>query len=269
MGQVGIRQSLVALIAMGFGLTLPAYAQPSPEINCHLGCPIGAPDTNKLIAREIYALSNNPDTKFADWLAYRVQLSLLTGPSRRRNWKKDPNLDANETLFPNEYADASVALHVDRGHQAPLGSFKGSDDFAQTNFLSNITPQFTKLNQGAWKKLEDAIRQLARDHITAKIFVMTGPLYEWPMAKLPATNKHHEVPSAYWKIVALVEDSATKVSAFYFYQDTPKRADYCDHAESVDFIERKSGFDFFSAMPDADEDRLESTNPTLVRELGC
>jgi endonuclease G len=89
------------------------------------------------------------------------------------------------------------------------------------------------------------------------------------MAKLPAINKDHEVPSAYWKVIALVEGSTTKVSAFYFYQDTPKRADYCDHAKAVAFIERKSGLDFFSAMPDAAEDTLESSNPMLVAELGC
>ena len=179
-------------------------------------------------------------------MAYRVLPALLTGPSRKRTWKKDPDLDASETLVPKEYDDANVTLRVDRGHQAPLGSFKGSSDFAQTNFLSNITPQFTKLNQGAWKKLEDAVRDLARDHPSATVFVTTGPLYEWPMAKLPDTNKDHLVPSAYWKVVALVEGSATEVSAYYFYQDTPKRADYCDHTKSVDFIERKSGLDFFS-----------------------
>ena len=259
---------LMASIALVVGSATPAHAQ-TAEDSCHQGCPVGAPASNTVIAREIYALSNNPDTKLADWVAYRVRFDFLSGPSRTRNWKKDPDLDASETLVPGDYKDANVALGVDRGHQAPLGSFKGSGDFAQTNFLSNITPQSTRLNQGAWKRLEDAVRQLAIDHLGGTVFVMTGPLYEWPMAKLPATNKDHEVPSAYWKVIALVEGSSTKVSAFYFYQDTPKRADYCDHAKTIDFIEGKSSLDFFSAMPNTTENSLESSNPTLVSELDC
>ena len=162
-----------------------------------------------------------------------------------------------------------MTLNVNRGHQAPLGSFKGAADWRQTNFLSNITPQFTKLNQGAWKNLEDAVRDLAEAHPDDTVFVATGPLYEWPMAKLPATDKDHRVPSAYWKIVALQEDDDVSVAAFYFYQDTPRRADYCDHMRPVRFIENKSGLDFFSEMADEAEEELETAEPTLVSQLGC
>ncbi len=260
---------LAASFILAIGHAMPAHAQTNAEDNCHKGCPLGAPASNEVIAREIYALSNNPNSKLADWVAYRVQTANLGGNKKRGSFKKEPQLDADETLVPADYDHANVTLGVDRGHQAPFASFKKSDDAQDTNFLSNITPQFTKLNQGAWKNLEEAARQLAKDNPSGKVFVMTGPLYEWPMAKLPAINKDHEVPSAYWKVIALVEGNTTNVSAFYFYQDTPKRADYCDHAKAVDFIEQKSGLDFFSGMPDADEEPLESSDPTLVSELGC
>lgn len=259
-----------AAILMSAMISAPApLAQTNAEANCHHGCPDGSPTSNTVIARSIYVLSNNPSTRFSDWLAYRVQPDFLDGQGSNRNWKQDPDLAPEETMHPSDYDDAHVALRSDRGHQAPLASFKGSDDIAQTNYLSNITPQFTKLNQGAWKDLESAVRQLARNHPNAAVFVMTGPLYEWPMAKLPATNKDHEVPSAYWKVIALVGGDETRVASFYFYQDTPKRADFCDHARTVDFIERKSGLDLFSAMPDAQEGPLEESDPTLVDELGC
>ena len=127
-------------------LALPARAQ-DPEIHCLSGCPTGVPATNEVIARTIYALSNNAETKFADWVAYRVLPGFLTGPSRNRNWAKDPDLDEDETLLPDDYDHANVTLAVNRGHQAPLASFKGATDWRQTNFLSNITPQFMKLNQ--------------------------------------------------------------------------------------------------------------------------
>ena len=251
-------------------LILTVSAAQAQTSHCLFACPFNAPPANTQVNRTIYILSNNPVRKFADWVAYRLNPAFFTGPSRSRNWATDPMLMASDTLAPSDYNDASVALGVDRGHQAPLGSFKGATDWRDTNFLSNITPQFTKLNQGAWQRLEAAIRALAIANPTGQVFVMTGPLYEWPMAKLPDTDKDHRVPSAYWKIVALQDSTgAVTVAGFYFYQDTPKRASYCDHMRTVRFIEEKSGLDFFSGMPDPQEQAFETAQPTLVAGLGC
>jgi hypothetical protein len=48
------------------------HAQDLTEIHCKqfiLGIPLGTPATNDLIIRDIYALSSNDSTKFADWVA--------------------------------------------------------------------------------------------------------------------------------------------------------------------------------------------------------
>lgn len=87
------------------------------------------------------------------------------------------------------------------------------------------------------------------------------------MAKLPSANKAHEIPSAYWKVISIRDDNSLKSAAFYFHQDTPKRADYCDHIKTIDFIEAKSGLDFFPAYPN--QDALERAPSTLTAELGC
>lgn len=247
---------------------LPAAVQ-AQTAHCLFGCPKGASPANQVINRSIYVLSNNPETKFADWVAYRLNPSIVNGPKPPRGFKTDTDLLPSNTILKSEYSHASVALGVDRGHQAPLASFKGSPDVSDTNLLSNVTPQFTKLNQGAWKELEEAVRDLVNSHPGGQVFVMTGPLYEWPMAKLPDTDKDHDVPSAYWKIVALQETTQVSVAAFYFYQDTPQRADFCDHMKTVRFIERKSHLDFFSGMPDAEEEAFETSQATLVAGLGC
>ena len=121
------------------------------------------------------------------------------------------------------------------------------------------------MNNGAWKKLEKAVRELALSGIV--VWVMTGPLFEWSMAKLPSTEKMHEIPSAYWKIVSVQESESIRSAAFYFYQDTPKRADYCDHEKPINFIEKKSRFDFFSDY--AEEEILERSQETILEEIGC
>ena len=243
-----------------------AHASEKSDTHCLKGCPVGKTIAGAPIQRSIYTFLNNAETKFADWVAYKVSRKNFDCDKRaHRRWKLDPDLDSHETLIPNEYTDSNVALAVDRGHQAPLGSLKCHSDSQMTNYLSNITPQFSKLNQGAWKKLEAAVRELAKTGVD--VWVMTGPLYEWSMAKLPSTKKMHIVPSSYWKIISVVQDDTIRSSAFYFYQDTPKRAKYCDHMKTIDFVEAKSGLDFF---PDyADQDVLEKELGILSHELNC
>ena len=150
---------LVALSTMGF-------AQDRPEIHCkHFfkGYPFGTPTSNDLIIRDIYALSNNDQTKFADWVVYRLTMHEVEGNlDIKRKWKADPWLAENETLEPSpaskeDYKGANKGIGVDRGHQAPLASFKGSRFASQSNMLSNITPQKKDMNQGCWKNLEDCL----------------------------------------------------------------------------------------------------------------
>ena len=226
--------------------------------HCLLGCPATTSMANDLIVRGIYTLSNNGATKFADWVAYKVEAANLQGPSISRNWKQDPLLDATRTLAPDDYIDAHDTLQVDRGHQAPLAAFKGTGMAEQTNYLSNITPQKSELNQGPWVRLEDNVRQLSGRYT---VYVMTGPVYEREMPRLPRTMKPHRIPSGYWKIVAVEEagqPGGVRVTAFFFEQDTARSDNYLDHLTTVDAIEAKTGLNFFWMLKDDIEETLES-----------
>ena len=104
-----------------------ALAQDIHVVHCLAGCPTGTPETNDLVVREIYALSANAETKFADWVAYRVTRETIgTSDSLDRNWQNDDLLAADATLEDDDYSGAFSALRTDRGHQAPLASFAGT-----------------------------------------------------------------------------------------------------------------------------------------------
>lgn len=232
-----------------------------PEIHCkHFfhGYPLGTPSSNDLIIRDIYALSSNDRTKFADWVAYRLTRGEVEGSGGHdRDWEPDPWLEDDETLEPADYKGAHAALKTDRGHQAPLASFRGTGKAEETNYLSNITPQRSELNQGPWRLLEEAVRGLVED-ARDPVYVMTGPVYESESMELPEADEKHRVPSGYWKIVC-VEDQGGEIdcAAFYFDQETPRNADYLDHLTTIDEIEKRSGLDFLSALPNDFEDALE------------
>ena len=251
-------------------LSLPALAQEVHSDLCLYGCPSGSPPTNDLIIRDVYILSSNDMTKFADWVAYRVTKDTI-GTTKRRVWRADPWLADDETLEPNDYDGANSTLKTDRGHQAPLASFTGTADWEVTNYLSNITPQKSDLNRGAWVKLETAVRTLAKDSTTGMVYVMTGPLFEREMPPMPSADESHRVPSGYWKIISMQREGHIKVASFVFDQETERRAEFCDEkfVSQVRTIESKAGLDFFSELRKEEQDELERKPSTLLPDLGC
>jgi endonuclease G len=223
------------------------------SVHCPLGCPSN-PQGNDLVFGHVYALSNNPETKFADWVAYEVDV-LNFGNSPGRAWKADPLLEDNETLEPTDYKSVSDIDH-DRGHQAPLGSFAGSRYWSELNYLSNITPQHADLNQGAWKRLEDAVRESISYRDT--LFVITGPIYNQNSLKLPNADQSdkHEIPSSYFKIIY---DDKGNAASFVMEQSTPKNADFCTKQKPITEIASKIN----SALPGL-------TNSSVVASrIGC
>lgn len=241
---------------------MSGYQESRPEIHCKhfiYGYPYGTPKSNDLIIRDLYALSNNDDTKFADWVCYRLDPEMLLGNNKSdRDYKKDPWLEDHETLepYPNDdYRDAHKQLKTDRGHFAPLGSFKGSPLLHETNYLSNISPQYSALNQGPWHNLELKIRSIVKSG--SVLYIMTGPLYERNMPKLPHADEAHKIPSGYWKIVCCLKEGVLHCAAFAFEQESDIHMDFRKAATTVDEIEKRSGLDFFWLYPQ--ENSLEAS----------
>lgn len=248
------------LLVHGFEIHSPAH--------CLYGCPKGSPPDSDLIVREVYILSSNDLTKFADWVAYRVTPDTV-GHSQTRNWRKDPLLAPNETLEPNDYRNASEILGTDRGHQAPLASFSGTPHWADTNLLSNITPQAAALNQGAWARLEEAVRKLARQSDVAAVYVMTGPIYERAMRQLPGTQKPHMVPSGYWKIIAIDGGTTIEAAGFIMDQETPRNASHCGYLAALSDIESRSGLSFFHGLDAKPEIVVRFNQAGSTARVGC
>jgi len=194
------------LLLLLFLLPLSTSAQ---EIKCkHFF--MGEPEVvgwipRDIIVRDCYAMLPDPETKFAAWVAYRLTPHEVIGTlDLKRKWRADPWLPADMTLEPgpDDYKGASK-LKYDRGHLAPLGSFKGSRFASQVNYYSNIVPQQSRLNQGPWRELETAVRDLVLQ--SGEVFVITGPLYEKDMPPLPNADEPHIVPSGFWKIITVPE----------------------------------------------------------------
>jgi endonuclease G len=223
------------------------------SVHCPLGCPSLDIENNDVVFNHTYALSNNPKTKFADWVAYEVDV-LNFGDSPGRDWGNDKLIDDEESLEEDDYKGAFKILKTDRGHQAPLASFAGHKNWAELNYLSNITPQKSALNQGSWVALEMAVRDAVgfRD----SLYVITGTLYSEQEVPLPGADEPHMIPSSYFKIIY---DPRGNAASFLFDQDLPRNANYCEQKTSNKNLNTKIPY----AMPNF------SDSTEVLKRLGC
>ncbi|GLK91320.1 DNA/RNA non-specific endonuclease [Pseudomonas turukhanskensis] len=244
----------------------PLAVQPMVD-HCSVGCPAGG--SALTLNRQAYSLNNNGITRFANWVAYRITND-TPASARPRNWQADPAIAVGETLVPSDYNGANTALKVDRGHQANLASMGGVEDWQALNYLSNITPQKSDLNQGAWAALEEQERRLGRDSNIDQVHVLTGPLYERYMGTLPAATTPHIIPSGYWKIIFVGKTPENGLyAAFVMDQETPRSANYCHYQTTVDQIERRSGLTVWSNLPSSVQANLKSAPGQLAGRVGC
>lgn len=234
--------SAAALLASALGAS--AQAQEIHSNHWVYSMPQGMPASNDLIIRNSYALSSNDTTKFADWVAYRLTPGDVYGTlDLDRNWRPDPSLDDDETLEPrpDDYKGAfSEPLKYERGHLAPLASFKGSRHASEVNYYSNITPQAKALNGGPWKRLETRVREYVLQGNV--VWVTTGPLFEENIGTLPNEDEDGQVliPSSFWKIVF----DGDRVAGFIMHQRSGSGDSLSSKVKTVEEIEERSGLSF-------------------------
>lgn len=241
----------------------PANEQGIIHKNCLIRCPKGIALDNIIVDHDAIVLSSNKKTKFADWVAYKSRADYINGPERKRNWAKDIKIDAQFTLIPQDYKGMSIDPYLfDRGHQAPLASFKNHPNWFVLNYLSNITPQKRDLNRGPWKHLESAERKLVKQY--GEAYILTGPCYDGrDVIKGPPVKRiEYTVPSGYWKIIALKKGNGIKIVGFLFPQNTPIRDNYCKYQVSLSKIEKSTGLKFFDG-------KQLANNADLKHEIGC
>jgi endonuclease G len=243
------------------------HSHPAPESitssypNCKhflYGCPTKPDNDNILIIRDIYALSINAETKLADWVAYRLDPILIRGSreKHKRTLRPDPWVSDSCILERADYKDAFSLMQIEKGHLCPRGSVRGSRDWQAADYFSNIAPQKTNLNHGAWNKLEIKIRDLV--NIFTYVYVVTGPLYERKMPMLPNADEKHRIPSGYWKIVAVEIDGMLPIfAAFVFNQDIPEGAGFLESLTTVNDVESRCGYNLFWQLDDHVEDSIE------------
>ena len=125
---------------------------------------------------------------------------------------------------------------------------------ADSFFMSNMSPQKPAFNRGIWKRLEEQVRQIA---IREKaIYVVTGPIL--PKKKTVTIGANQvTVPTHYYKVIFDLTPPRKMIGFILPNEGSDRPLE--DFAVTVDVVEKATGLDFFSSLPQAVQKRLEST----------
>jgi endonuclease G len=191
------------------------------------------------------------------WAAYHVRdMEAKDSPPRPDDFRADPRTVAR--VDPADYNRSGY----DRGHMAPnfvIATHYGKAAQEETFLMSNITPQKHGLNAGLWKTLEQKIATNYPARF-GEVWVIAGPVFGNRPEKL---HRRVAVPEAFYMIIVDESDGRVRTEAFLLPQDPPG-PNLDDYLVTIDEIERRTGLDFLSALPDKAENALEAKKASRV-----
>lgn len=246
--------------------------------NCPRGVPRLGPafagTPTRIVSREGYALQHSSVDRVPLWVCEG-----LTRPELEGTLDRADVFMADSLLPPGTRAELADyrGSGFDRGHMAPSADHRSTAQLnAETFFLSNMAPQAGPLNQQIWRVLEDSVRKwlIRRD----SGYVITGGFFYDPAEDDSATAdglvKYRligpnavAVPTHFYKIVSARNSAGTwEVIAFVMENrgyERPFR--FGDFITPVDWIEERTGIDFFPDLPARDQAAVEAARPPLWR----
>ena len=215
--------------------------------------PIMGKQDGVLIEHEGFTLLFDTKTMCPRWVAWELTAEETRGKVSR----SDVDFKADDQV-PEQYQVASWDYnggHYGRGHMCPAGDMKWSQQAMQDcHYMTNICPQTAELNKTWWEHLERACRSWARQD--GSVQIVCGPVFSDNPKRF---GKKHRmaVPKGFYKVVLSLKKGREKAIGFYYTNDdAPQPME--DAVRSVDDIEQLTGIDFFSSLPDEQEDRLEA-----------
>lgn len=203
------------------------------------------------LERAAYRLSYNPATRLPVWVAWHLTAEHTDGPYSRKGIKFAEDEDVPVPRATNmDYINSGY----DRGHICPSGDNKWSEEAQLQSFLyTNCCPQLHNLNAGDWNELEGKCRKWAQQY--GGVYIVSGPLLLNKKHKTIGKNKV-VVPEAFFKVVLCMEGEPKAIG--FIYRNEANNKTMSSYVNTVDDVERLTGLDFFSALPDEVEREVEA-----------
>lgn len=251
-GNVGREQSVRAVAVDGDSAALVVAYGDSASAADSLELPAMRSGSGELILRRsAYTVSYNAATKLPHWVAWTITAEKLEGKHGRKGLKFREDEDVPEPRATDwDYYNSGY----DRGHMCPSADCKWSAEAQLESFLfTNACPQVHGLNSGDWNEIEQQCRRWARQYGT--LYIVSGPILYRGAHRRIGKNKV-VVPEAFFKVVLRLGDNPRAIG--FIYKNKSGNRPKGDYVNTVDEVERITGLDFFPALPDEIESRVEA-----------
>ena len=254
-----LTHKLIYFAPIFFLLTFFCYSCNQPADNLHLkfGNPTqaGTKDLNNyLIKKSQYVLSYNCANGIPNWVSWQLNQSWLGDIDRQNDFRPDPDLPPGcKAIKPNDYRGSGY----DRGHMTPSGDrTKNQQDNSATFLMINMIPQSPANNREVWRELEEYSRKLVNQG--KELYIIAGGEGK---EKVIASGKVN-VPKYTWKVILILKKTGNLKTSQTIAVRIPNsqkvaRTDWTDYLVSVDEIEEKTGYNFFSRLPKNIQNQIE------------
>ena len=203
-----------------------------------------------------FTVSFNPVTHIPNWVAWTLDTGRLANPVVSRDsgaFAADRGVSGCASVA--DYRQSGY----DRGHMAPAADMKWDAQAMKDCFLlTNIAPQATSLNTGAWNKLEQACRNIASVDSLGMAVVICGPVMTQGYSTTIG-DTGVVVPPSFFKVVLYRRADGAPATIGFIMNNGKVDGGMQKCAMTVDQVEAITGHDFFSTLPDSLQTTIEST----------
>lgn len=207
----------------------------------------------QILKRKSYTVSYNKDTRCPNWVAWHLTKAHTYGRHQRQQevFTEDMSV-ATPRATDNDYYNS----RYDRGHMCPAGDNKWDATAMSQSFLfTNVCPQNHGLNKYEWNDVEMLCRDWAQKY--GAIDIVCGPLYDKTAEPKTIGKNKVRVPERFFKVVLCRGDRPKAIG--FIYHNIGKKQEMAGAVRTVDEVERLTGFDFFPALADDVEKRVEAS----------
>jgi endonuclease G len=221
---------------------------------------------NFLLDRKYFSLSYSATRNIPNWVSWHIDLNDIGSTDRQNNFHSD-------TELPHSWYKVNESSYTgsgfDRGHNCPSADRTKSTTANSTTFLmTNMIPQAPNHNRKTWAKLEDYIRELVKSGNEAYIIMGNygkGGTGSKGYASSISSNRI-TVPARIWKVILLLPEGTNDLNRIngktrVIAVDTPNINSIDNnwklYRTSVDAIEKATGYDLFSNIPESIQKTIE------------
>ena len=241
-------------LARGNQTTTAPKAIANGNIHLKYGNPSKANSKDKnnyLLEKPQYALSYNCKTGTANWVSWQLNRSWLGSVDRSDDFRPDSNLpNGCYAVRPNDYRGSGY----DRGHLTPSGDrTRSRSDNSETFLMSNMIPQSPSNNREVWRELEEYSRDLVSQG--KELYIVAGGEGKEKAIALGKVT----VPKYTWKVILVLDNGNVEetIAVRMPNSQSVARTDWKNYIVSVDEVEEKTGYDFFSLLDKGIQRKIE------------